>query len=119
MKIVVGADELMTVVAPDEPPPKRGAKSDARMPLAVPLPGTALEVAVQTSDNSIDLRGLRTDDALSLATSFLDRSLNAGRKVAFLVHGHGTGALRDAIRRELRESKYVKTFRPGESGEGG
>jgi DNA mismatch repair protein MutS2 len=35
------------------------------------------------------------------------------------VHGHGTGALRDAIRKELRESRYVAHFRPGTSGEGG
>jgi DNA mismatch repair protein MutS2 len=67
----------------------------------------------------VDLRGLRADDALSLATTFLDRSLNAGRRVAFLVHGHGTGALRDAIRRDLRKSPYVAHFRPGEANEGG
>jgi DNA mismatch repair protein MutS2 len=78
-----------------------------------------LEVPIQTSDNSVDLRGLRADDALSLATSFLDRSLNAGRKVAFLVHGHGTGALRDALRRDLRKSPYVAHFRAGEAHEGG
>ncbi len=79
----------------------------------------SFEVALQTGDNSVDLRGLRTDDALSLAVTFLDRSLNDGRRVAFLVHGHGTGALRDAIRRDLRGSPYVAQFRPGESSEGG
>ena len=74
---------------------------------------------IQTSDNSVDLRGLRTDDALSLAITFLDRSLNEARRVAFLIHGHGTGALREAIRAELKQSRYVAHFRPGESGEGG
>ena len=57
--------------------------------------------------------------ALSLATTFLDRSLNEGRRVVFLVHGHGTGALREAIRKELKESRYVQFFRPGTNGEGG
>ena len=78
-----------------------------------------LEVPIQTSDNTCDVRGLRADDAVAMATSFLDRSLNEGRQVAFVIHGHGTGALREAIRRELRASAYVAQFRAGESGEGG
>lgn len=79
----------------------------------------ALEVALQTSENTCDLRGLRADDAVAMASQFLDRSLNDARRVVFLVHGHGTGALRDAIRAELKSSPYVAYFRPGESGEGG
>jgi DNA mismatch repair protein MutS2 len=39
--------------------------------------------------------------------------------VAFLVHGHGTGALRDAVREALRASHYVARMRPGDPGEGG
>ena len=80
---------------------------------------SGLEVALQTSDNSVDLRGLRTDDAITLAITFLDRSLNENRRVCFLIHGHGTGALKEAIRRELKSSPYVRYFRAGASGEGG
>jgi DNA mismatch repair protein MutS2 len=54
-----------------------------------------------------------------MATSFLDRSIGEGRRVAFLIHGHGTGSLRESIRRDLKASPYVSHFRPGESGEGG
>jgi DNA mismatch repair protein MutS2 len=36
-----------------------------------------------------------------------------------LIHGHGTGALREAIRADLKASPYVAHFRAGESGEGG
>jgi DNA mismatch repair protein MutS2 len=80
---------------------------------------SGLEVALQTSDNTVDLRGLRADDAIALAVTFLDRSLNENRRVCFLVHGHGTGALKDAVRRELKSSPYVRFFRAGTSGEGG
>jgi DNA mismatch repair protein MutS2 len=80
---------------------------------------SGLEVAVQTSDNTCDLRGMRTDDAVSLAITFLDRSINDCRRVCFIVHGHGTGALKEAIRRELKSSPYVRYFRAGQSGEGG
>ena len=51
--------------------------------------------------------------------SFLDRALNEGLRVCFIVHGHGTGALRDAVRKELQASPYVRYFRPGGQGEGG
>ena len=74
---------------------------------------------IQTSDNTCDVRGLRVDDALSMVTSFLDRGAIEGRRVAFVIHGHGTGALRDALRKELEGSPYVSRLRPGESGEGG
>jgi len=59
------------------------------------------------------------DEAVSMAEQFLDRSLNEGRRVAFLIHGHGSGALRDAVRTSLRESRYVLRHRAGEPGEGG
>ena len=42
----------------------------------------------------------------------------AGQPVVFLLHGHGTGALRDAIRKELARSPYVARFRGGEPGSG-
>jgi len=75
--------------------------------------------AIQTSDNSCDLRGMRVDEAIGEATRFLDRSMRAGRRVVFLIHGHGTGALRDAIRKEVEASGYAAQMRPGESNEGG
>ncbi len=77
------------------------------------------EVPIQTSDNTVDLRGLRAHEATAMAEQFLDRTMGAGRKVAFLIHGHGTGALRDAVRDALRGSAYVARMRPGEQGEGG
>jgi DNA mismatch repair protein MutS2 len=119
LKLTVAIDELRTAAPPEPRGPRPMLRShDARRGDAA---GNAAPqaVAIQTSDNSVDLRGLRVDDGVSLATTFLDRSLNEGRRVAFLVHGHGTGALKDAIRKELKASRYVSTFRAGTSGEGG
>ena len=77
------------------------------------------DVPIQTSENTIDLRGLRAHEATAMAEQFLDRSLGAGRKVAFLIHGHGTGALRDSVRDALRGSRYIEKMRSGGPGEGG
>jgi DNA mismatch repair protein MutS2 len=125
MRLVLPASELrLATEKPEEAEPKKKA---ARPPVG-PANGSAtsgardpagLEVALQTSDNTVDLRGLRSEDAVTLAVTFLDRSLNENRHVCFLVHGHGTGALKDAIRRELKSSPYVRFFRSGNSGEGG
>jgi DNA mismatch repair protein MutS2 len=77
------------------------------------------ERPLQTRDNTCDLRGLRVDDAVSMATSFLDRALHAGMNAVFLLHGHGTGALRDAVREELGRTGYVSRFRGGDHDQGG
>ncbi|MRG92656.1 endonuclease MutS2 [Polyangium spumosum] len=77
------------------------------------------DVPIQTSDNTVDLRGLRAHEAVGMAEQFLDRSVGAGRRVAFLIHGHGKGALRDAVRDAMRQSPYVSRLRPGEPREGG
>ena len=77
------------------------------------------DVPAQTSDNTVDLRGLRAHEAVAMAEQFLDRTLGAGRKVAFLIHGHGKGALRDAVRDAVKANSYVAKSRPGEPREGG
>jgi len=43
----------------------------------------------------------------------------AGRDAIFVVHGHGTGALRQAIRSHLQSHKAIERFRSGEQNEGG
>lgn len=120
MKLVVDPSEVRAAtrprdVAPADSEPRRRAPPPAK-PGADPA---GLEAAIQTTENTCDLRGLRTDDALSMAVTFLDRSINDERRVCFLIHGHGTGALKEAIRRELRSSPYVRFFRAGNPGEGG
>ncbi len=75
--------------------------------------------ALQTSENTCDLRGLRVDDAWPMLETFLDRALHDNQRVAFVVHGHGSGAIRDHVREQLAKSQYVARFRPGHTGEGG
>ncbi|WP_053235178.1 endonuclease MutS2 [Sandaracinus amylolyticus] len=99
------------------------AKTEKRRETPTPAhapPPAAEPIAVRTDSNTLDLRGLRVDEALGLAESFLDRLYGSGEKIGFLVHGVGTGALRDAVRDYLRgATRYVKRWRPGESDEGG
>jgi DNA mismatch repair protein MutS2 len=76
-------------------------------------------VALQTGANTLDIRGQRADEALTELEAFLDRTALEGADVVFIIHGHGTGALRKVVREYLATSPYVERFRPGGAGEGG
>jgi DNA mismatch repair protein MutS2 len=73
----------------------------------------------RTFDTTLDVRGNRVDDAVAQLDRFVDESLLAGRDAIFVIHGHGTGALRTAIRSHLSSHKAIEKLRPGEQGEGG
>ena len=57
--------------------------------------------------------------AIALAEKFVDDGLRGGQEIVFFVHGHGTGALRAALREHFRAFPGVNRMRPGEPGEGG
>jgi DNA mismatch repair protein MutS2 len=67
----------------------------------------------------LHLLGQTVEDALPLLDRFLDASVRAGRTEVRVVHGHGTGRLRVAVRAHLKSHSQVATFRPGGAGEGG
>jgi DNA mismatch repair protein MutS2 len=66
-----------------------------------------------------DLRGLRVDEALDRADAHLQRALGTSLRRVLFIHGHGTGALRAAIRGWLAELPYIGGFEPGSREEGG
>lgn len=67
----------------------------------------------------LDLRGFRVEDALDSLELYLDEVSLAGLQEVIIIHGHGTGALKSAVREYLTDSPYVKDFRPGNDSEGG
>ena len=66
----------------------------------------------------INLLGRTVDEALSELDKYLDDAYLAHLSTVRVVHGKGTGALRNAIHSHLKRIKYVKSFRLGEYGEG-
>jgi len=65
------------------------------------------------------LLGLTVDEALAAVDARLDRALREGESELRLVHGHGTGRLRDAVRAHLRRHPAIAAARPGAPREGG
>ncbi|NLL81292.1 MAG: endonuclease MutS2 [Tissierellia bacterium] len=73
----------------------------------------------KTIKNEIDLRGKNIEEATLDIDKYLDDSYIAGLNEIFIIHGKGTGALRDGVKNYLRGHKHVKSFRTGKYGEGG
>jgi DNA mismatch repair protein MutS2 len=69
--------------------------------------------------SSLDLRGARVEEALEALARYLDDAGLAGLGKVTIIHGLGTGALRDAVRTAAGAHPLVGSVRAGERGEGG
>jgi DNA mismatch repair protein MutS2 len=70
-------------------------------------------------ERRLDVRGLRVEELLREVDRFLDRLYADGEPECVILHGHGTGALKSALRDHLSASPYVGHFRRGDTQEGG
>jgi DNA mismatch repair protein MutS2 len=69
--------------------------------------------------SEIDLRGMRVGDLDELVMTALDAAIRADLRSLRIIHGKGTGALRDRVAEMLRKDTRVKQFRLGAWNEGG
>lgn len=69
--------------------------------------------------STLDLRGYKVEDALDSLELYLDKASLANLSPVTIIHGHGTGALKSAVRDFLSTSPYVAKYRTGEDTEGG
>jgi DNA mismatch repair protein MutS2 len=81
--------------------------------------GQMAAAKAQTISPEVDLRGLTADEAIDRADKYLDDATLAGLQQVRIIHGKGTGALRQAIKDYLRAHRAVRSFRLGGVGEGG
>ena len=96
---------------------KPRAKAPARASIA-PADNDDLAGPLQTTANTLDLRGFRRDEVSDALSQFLDRRYGDNFDACWIIHGHGTGAIKDEVRSLLRLSPYVRQWRPGRRGEG-
>jgi DNA mismatch repair protein MutS2 len=114
MKLLVPIRELSFVPQRDQPKGTRPKQKKSPSPVA------KLELTAQRSEaTTLDLRGQRFEEALAKVDGFIDRLLSINEVAGFVLHGHGTGALKVGVREHLRASAYVEHSRPAEAGEGG
>jgi DNA mismatch repair protein MutS2 len=120
-RVRVAAGAMRVWVEPDDlRSAGRAEPAPAAAPDAVKARARPAREAPRTGDNTVDLRGMRVDDALALLETSLDRLYGAEEPTVYVLHGIGTGALRDAVRAHLRaDTRYVERVRAGDADDGG
>jgi DNA mismatch repair protein MutS2 len=93
---------------------RRQARSEPVSSVSIPRRADPTPVDLQ-----IDLRGWRVDEALEEVDAYLNNAVMAGMHQVRLLHGKGTGALRQAIREQLAHHPLVKSFASADPRDGG
>jgi len=84
-----------------------------------PAPVQTLSTSGDSPDMELDLRGERVEEGLHHLDSYLDNAYLGNLPWVRIIHGKGTGAMRDAVRNILRSHPLVSKYRAGDLGEGG
>lgn len=100
-------------------PLKMSLKPQEVKPLPEAEPGKPLLAKPRREVKEVDLRGLTVAEALLEVDQALEEARALGLSTLRLLHGKGTGALRQAIREALRRDKRVESFADAPPGEGG
>lgn len=76
------------------------------------------EMNMGGTQSEVDLRGMDSVEAICVLERYLDEAMRSNLSSVRIIHGKGTGVLRNAVQASLRKNKYVKKFRLGVYGEG-
>ena len=106
MTVTAKEDEVLLLEGERAPEKKRAVSSG----------GTELRAASISPE--IDLRGMEAMEAVLAAERYIDNAVMARLSSVRIIHGKGTGVLRQAVQQMLRKNKQVKSFRLGRYGEG-
>ena len=103
--------EPLAAAPAEASPMARPSRRGVETPITSPLPASP--------GMELDLRGQRADEALDALERYLDAAYLAGLPFVRIIHGKGTGKLRQAVRHALTGHPHVRSFEPGGESEGG
>lgn len=118
LKLFVNTSEFVVELREDEAPDPSAPRGPRKAPAPYDVAGDTLR-PLRTESNTSDVRGLRVDDALGMIDAFLDRLYGDGGTSGFVLHGHGTGVLKSAVREHLGRSPYITRSRAADPEDGG
>ena len=114
-KVKVAMGTLQMTLSPDEVQPLEDSPKATRAQVRVDVQQHSAE-----GGSSIDLRGLRFEDAMGQLEQYLDfNSRTRNFMEVTVVHGLGTGVIREGAHQLLKKLPYVRSFRDGGVGQGG
>jgi len=103
------------------PPKETGRKRRIKQAVAniEAGPSTKISITSATPGMELDLRGQNSEDALAMLDDYLDRAYLSGMPFVRIIHGKGTGKLRESVRGMLKDHPHVASFEEGLPTEGG
>jgi DNA mismatch repair protein MutS2 len=111
MKMTVPIEDVESLSG--EKPVKR--QEDPKPKPSSPPPPPAPEPAIRTAKNTIDIRGSRVPDAEIV----LDKAISEAQTPIWIIHGHGTGKLRQGVHEFLKRHPRVQRFELADRADGG
>jgi DNA mismatch repair protein MutS2 len=109
MKMTVKLEDIESL---DGKKPEPIAKAQNRIP---PPPVTPPPPAIRTSQNTVDLRGKRVADSEII----LDQAISTAAGQIWIIHGHGTGKLREGVHAYLKQHPSISHTEPAAQADGG
>lgn len=108
MKINVNVSDLMLIIDGTK---KKKARAGGY--------GNLYRKKAQTISMSVNVQGQNLEDALMNVDKYIDDAYMAGLKEVTVIHGNGTGVLKEGLRRSFKRHKLVASYRKGGYNEGG
>ncbi len=123
LRVRARQNDLQRAGTPETPPAEPARTTFSRQQTAAESgakPSAAASAGYYPSPGmELDLRGQRVEDALDALDRYLESAYLAGLPFVRIIHGKGTGRLRQVIRESLGQSPHVKSWSSGEDKEGG
>lgn len=107
LKLTAKADEIYLLEQENSYKQKQGRPAHS---------GREMKMAAMASE--IDLRGMDAVEAICVLDRYMDEAMRSNISPVRIIHGKGTGVLRNAVHQSLRKNRFVKKFRLGVYGEG-
>ena len=112
MKMTIGLEDIESLDGQKAEP---SVKSKPAPAPAAPTPPPEPAPAIRTSKNTVDLRGSRVADAEMV----LERAISEAQGQLWIIHGHGTGKLRQGVHNFLQQHPRVSRYEAAEQADGG
>ncbi len=113
MKMTIDITEIESLTGEKVPKPAEKPPQAARVPQNTPAPPP--EPAIRTSRNTFDIRGSRVADAEVV----LEQAIAAAQGPVWIIHGHGTGKLRQGVHEWLKQHPRIERFELAAQNDGG
>jgi len=119
LELVSGSAILPLETPREESEPVSVSRKPAEAANAANAPQKAGSMLPDSPGIELDLRGRRADEALEALERYLDAAFYTGLPFVRIIHGKGTGRLREVVRQALHDNSHIKSFESGGEKEGG